>query len=360
MFQHLPRACRQVACTVMTCLFAAFVAIEAGAADALPCDAVDGLVPLCGFVGPEDIVRAPGGRYLVVGQMGDPGGLALIDTQGPSAGPAATTIAPAAGWGDPACPAPEAALHLHGLDLARRADGRWQLLAVNHHGRESVEFFELSPGAPGDGVAPTVAWRGCVEAPPEGYFNDVAALPDGGFVVSHMAPRSAEVRSFFLALLGRDTGFVYRWDPAAGFSEQPGTASRYPNGVTVSPDGRSLYLNEYLANRMRKIDLATGERLGEVAVEKPDNASWAADGRLLIASHHAGLIGLVRSVRQPRDQVSLLPFSIIAVDPETLAKETVFRHEGPPMGAGTVAVEAAGSLWIGSYVGDRVLQVPLP
>ena len=30
MFQHLPRACRQVACTVMTCLFAAFVAIEAG------------------------------------------------------------------------------------------------------------------------------------------------------------------------------------------------------------------------------------------------------------------------------------------------------------------------------------------
>jgi len=360
MFPPLHRARRFMARAAAACLVAVLGAAEEGAADTSPCAAVEGLVPVCGFVGPEDIVRAPGGRYLVVGQMGDPGGLMLLDTQGPEAAPAATTIAAAAGWGDPACPPPEAALHLHGLDLARRADGRWQLLAVNHHGRESVEFFELSPAAPGEGAAPTVAWRGCVEAPPEGYFNDVAALPDGGFVVSHMAPRSAEVRSFFLALLGRDTGFVYRWDPAAGFRKQSGTASRYPNGVTVSPDGNAVYVNEYLANRMRKIDLATGERLGEVAVEKPDNASWAADGRLLIASHHAGVIALVRSVRQPRGEVSLLPFSIIAVDPETLAKETLFRHEGPPMGAGTVAVEAAGSLWIGSYVGDRVLRVPAP
>ncbi|MHA7816026.1 MAG: SMP-30/gluconolactonase/LRE family protein [Pseudohaliea sp.] len=342
------------------CLLAALAAAGAAAADTPPCDAVDGLVPVCGFVGPEDIVRAPGGRYLVVGQMGDPGGLVLVDTQAPGASAVTPAIAPADGWGDPACPPPESALHLHGLDLSRRGDDRWQLLAVNHAGRESVEFFELSPGEPGGEVPPQLAWRGCVEAPPEGYFNDVAALPEGGFVVSHMAPRSAELRSFIFALFGRDTGFVYRWDPATGFSEQPGTASRYPNGVTVSPDGSALYLNEYLADRMRKIDLATGERLGEVAVEKPDNASWAADGRLLIASHHAGLFALLGSLRQPRDEVSLLPFSIIAVDPDTLAKETLFRHEGPPMGAGTVAVDAAGSLWIGSYVGDRVLRVRAP
>jgi hypothetical protein len=290
--------------------------------------------------------------------MGDPGGLALLDTQGPVAAALTPAIAPAAGWGDPACAAADTPLHLHGLDLSRRADGRWQLLAVNHAGRESVEFFELLPATAGD-AAPTLAWHGCVEAPPDGYLNDVAALPGGGFVASHMAPRSAEVRSFFLALLGRDTGFVYRWRSDEGFSEVPGTASRYPNGVKVSLDGRALFLNEYLANRMRKIDLVTGERLGEVAVEKPDNASWAPDGRLLIASHHAGLIALVRSVRQPRAQVSLLPFSVVAVDPETLAKETVFEHEGAPMGAGTVAVPAAGSLWVGSYVGDRVLRVPL-
>ncbi|KGE03022.1 SMP-30/gluconolactonase/LRE family protein [Pseudohaliea rubra] len=343
-------------CLLAVCLFFALAQPDARAGGALPCEAVDGLVPVCGLVGPEDLVLAPGGRYLVTGQMGDPGGLVLLATETGRAEAVAPVAAPAAGWGDPACPALSGALHLHGLDLARRADGRWQLLAVNHAGRESVEFFELTPGAAGP---PQLAWRGCVEAPPEAYLNDVAALPAGGFVASHMAPRSAEVRSFLLAVLGRDTGFVYRWDPAAGFSEVPGTASRYPNGVTVSRDGSALYLNEYLANRMRKIDLATGERLGEVALEKPDNASWADDGRLLVASHQAGLIGLVRSVRQPRDAVSLLPFSIIAVDPETLAKETVFEHEGPPMGAGTVAVEAAGSLWIGSYVGDRVLRVPL-
>ena len=351
------RACRLAAC-LLALLSAAAGAAAAAADDAAACEAVDGLSPVCGFVGPEDIVRAPGGRYLVVGQMGDPGGLMLLDTAGPVASALTPPTAPVAGWGDPACAAADTALHLHGLDLSQRADGRWQLLAVNHAGRESVEFFELTPGASAD-AAPALAWRGCVEAPPDGYLNDVAALPSGGFVASHMAPRSAEVRSFFFALLGRDTGFAYRWDPDVGFSEVPGTASRYPNGVKVSPDGRALFLNEYLANRMRKIDLATGERLGEVAIEKPDNAAWGPDGRLLIASHHAGLFALVRSVRQPRAQVSLLPFSLVAVDPETLAKETVFEHEGAPMGAGTVAVPAAGSLWIGSYVGDRVLRVPL-
>jgi len=337
-----------------TCLlFATSLAVRG---EGVPCEPVDDLLPVCGFVGPEDIVAAPGGRYLVVSQMGDPGGLALLDTATRRMGGAGRAIAAAPGWGDGACPAPAGALHLHGLDLLRRADGRWQLLAVNHAGRESVEFFELSPR---DDGPPQLTWRGCVEAPPEGYFNDVAGLPGGGFVASHMAPRSAEVRSFFLALLGRNTGFAYRWDAAGGFHELPGTASRYPNGVILSPDGGTLYLNEYLGNRLLKIDLASGERLGEVAVEKPDNASWSADGRLLVASHHAGLLPLVRSGRQPREQVSLLPFSVVAIDPETLASEVIFRHEGPPMGAGTVAVEAAGGLWIGSYVGDRVLRAPL-
>ena len=37
----------------------------------------------------------------------------------------------------------------------------------------------------------------------------------------------------------------------------------------------------------------------------------------------------------------------------------LLEREGPPMGGGTVAVEAAGYLYIGSYAGDRIIKFPL-
>lgn len=344
---------RLLICLVLLCAVASARAEE----EAVPCEAVAGLEPFCAFVGPEDLVLAPGGRHLLVGQMGDPGGLVSLElaTGTVRALPTAPGTEPEPGWGAANCRERPGTLHVHGIDLRQRTDGRWQLLAVNHAGRESVEFFEVLPGP-----LPELRWRGCVEAPPDGYFNDVAGLPDGGFLVSHMAPRSSPVLSFFLALLGRDTGFVYRWDRADGFREQAGTASRYPNGVILSPDGRTLYMNEYLGDAVRVVDLSNGEVRAEIPVQRPDNASWASDGRLLVASHQAGLLDLLRSLRQPREQVSLLPFSIVAIDPATRATESLFSHEGAPLGAGTVAVEADGALWIGSYLGDRVLRAPLP
>jgi hypothetical protein len=36
------------------------------------------------------------------------------------------------------------------------------------------------------------------------------------------------------------------------------------------------------------------------------------------------------------------------------------RREGPPMGAGTVAVELDGFLYIGSYLGDRIIKMAVP
>src|SRR6185503_17968258 len=97
------------------------------------------------------------------------------------------TAAPAGErWGDATCPGPpSAAFSPHGIDLARRRDGRLALLAVNHGGRESVEFFEVA-----EPEHPTVTWRGCAIPPPESFLNEVAILPDGGFVTTHMFARS--------------------------------------------------------------------------------------------------------------------------------------------------------------------------
>ena len=49
------------------------------------------------------------------------------------------------------------------VEVGLRADGQWQVLAVNHGGRESVEFFQLLEESEGY----RLAWRGCALAPPD-------------------------------------------------------------------------------------------------------------------------------------------------------------------------------------------------
>ena len=319
--------------------------------------------PVCGFQNPEDLVVVPGTHRLIVSEYGAldgtrPGRLVLYDlatdarTVLYAGGPGAP--ASAEWWGAPSCPGPPtAAFSPHGIDLARRRDGRLALYVVNHGGRESVELFEVLTG---DGVA--LAWRGCAPAPPESALNDVAALPDGGFVTTHMFDRSTgRLRLAFAYFFGRDTGYVLEWQPTSGFGRFPGSAGAFDNGVAVARDGASIYVNATLGNSVRRIDRATGRELARADVRGPDNISWG-DGRLLVASIRAA----------PQDITACeglsggacpIPFAIVALDPETLAQRELYAGAGAPMGAGTAAVEVDGELVIGSFAGDRVLRVRL-
>lgn len=324
------------------------------------CEPANGFVPVCGVAAPEDLVRAPREGQVIFGQMAGPGGIYLLHTQDQRIEPLFAedrqAIDPTPGWGSADCPAPGEALHAHGIDLHQLPDGRWRLLAVNHAGRESVEFLELTD-TEGN---PELVWRGCTPAPEDGNFNDIAGLDDGGFLVTHMGSRSRGTFEALLARIGFNTGFVYHWTPDTGFSEVTGTETRFPNGLILSDDGATLYINEYFGNRVLALNWRDGERLGEARVEKPDNLSWTPDGRLLVASHHAGLLALARSLDQAPDAISLLPYSIIELDPGTLATRTLLTHEGEPMGAGTVALEVGERLYIGSYRGDRIVHTARP
>tara|TARA_R110002110_G_scaffold240244_1_gene456360 strand:+ start:5842 stop:6912 length:1071 start_codon:yes stop_codon:yes gene_type:complete len=330
------------------------------AAAAVSCEEVDGIHSICGLAAPEDLVPAPNGRDLIFGQMAEPGGLFLLDLRDDSVHPLlpeGPVPAPAELWGQADCDQPTSWLGAHGLDLRQRADGRWQLLVVNHTERESVEFFEVLDA---EAERPRAVWRGCAIAPAEGNFNDVIGLADGSLLVTHMADRRRQLWSALLAAFGRDTGFVYRWTPASGFVPLSGTEGAHPNGILLAPDEQSFYLNIYFGGSVRRHAVASGELLAEVAVEKPDNSSWAEDGRLLVASHQASLWQLFRSLEQDHSEPSLLPFSIVAIDPATMVAEPLLQREGPPMGAGTVALQRGNALYIGSYVGDRIIRLPLP
>ena len=345
--------------TVLLSLALAMTASPVSAQDpvAADCKPYQGIESICGLHAPEDMVVAPDGQRIVFGQMAAPGGLFVLDPRGHQVQPLfeARDISERPLWGEASCTRPPDPLLVHGIDLIQRDDGRWQLLAVNHGERESVEFFELLQEPAGL----RALWRGCAQAPDAAGFNDVAAVPGGGFLVTHMADRDSPMWSAFLAVLGFDSGLVYRWHREEGFSTLSSTAGRFPNGIIMAPDGGSFFVNMYFGNKVQKFSFPAAELLGEVSLAKPDNASWSDDGKLLVASHHANLLQLTNSLEQDQGAPSLLPYAIVEIDPASLDKRQLLIHEGPPMGAGTVAIQRGQAVYVGSYAGDRIVRVPL-
>jgi sugar lactone lactonase YvrE len=332
------------------------------------CEAERGIQPVCGFQNPEDLAVV-GGETLLISEMGRmdgslPGQLVRFDPGTnqrtvlfPSDEVAdVAAAAPTPGWGDPECPgSPGAAFSPHGLDLFRRPDGRTGLLVVNHGGRESVELFEVG-GTP---TAPALEWRGCAIPGEPHFLNDVAALPEGGFVVTHMMPRSGTLGAVYQQLrgsMGFATGYVLEWSEQDGFRPIPGTEGGMPNGVAVSADGRYVFVNLYLAGEVRRVARDGSEPPLGIEVSQPDNLNWAPDGRLLVASHDAGLSEMMACV-DLEEGACPIAFAILAIDPTTMAIEPVFENKGAPMGAGTAAVELDGELFIGSFAGDRIIRV---
>jgi len=337
----------------------------------LDCVAKDNARPICAFQSPEDIVALPGNEAILIsgygklaadGTVKSPGGLVLFGladetpkTIYPSGGEADVAEA---GWGDPTCPAPPRdRFNAHGIDLVRRSDGRLALLVVQHFGREAIEFFEVK----GAGKDWTLAWKGCVLAPPDASLNEVVGLPNGDFFTTKMASISGASK-FTGEIPKEPTGHAFLWSAGAGYRKGEGTEGVMPNGIAASPDGKTLYLDVTMENQVRKIDVATGEILGSAAVKMPDNVTWAPDGkRLLVASLHGfettpfGVCVDVPAGACP------IPFAIQAVDAETMTPlGPVYESTGAPMGGGTVGLQVGDELFIGSFTGDRILRVSLP
>ncbi|MEM6999423.1 MAG: SMP-30/gluconolactonase/LRE family protein [Pseudomonadota bacterium] len=328
------------------------------ATELLSCEAVAGMTAYCGFKNPEDLVQIPGTELLIVSEMGEfmadsPGTLSLLDMQ---AGLRQTLTIdwalPAENWGDPDCPAPDSeAFSPHGIDLTARADGGTALLVVNHGKRESVEFFAVAKR--GD-----LQWRGCALPPEDPFINDVAARRDGGFYVTHMWNKNGSFEETVAALqAGQPTGWVWAWQRDSGFTRLPNTDDLMPNGIALSADNNTLYVNVYMGGKTFALDLGDKSRVAEAQIRQADNVTVDADGAVWVASHQHDPIG--QACTQVADGPCLLPFKIEKADPVTLSTTTVLDHDGPPMGYATVALRVGNKLYLGSAHGDRVVSIDL-
>ena len=312
---------------------------------------------LCGTRSPEDLELAPDGKYLIatqyvnLGRKGTAGsGMALFDIAKKTFSKMAVTDEPDKAWGDPTCPGPiDDALISHGESLAKRRDGTWALYVVNHGGRQSIEMFELKRAA----GSWALVWHGCEVGAHE--YNDLAILPDGGFVGTYPTGLSSGGKGGPFG--GAVTGYVARWIPGKGESEIMGTRMRYPNGVVVSKDGRYMYVNEFAARQVLKFDLRDDKQIGSVKVDfLPDNLTWTKEGKILAA----GVKGARGDCPEGSGRPCIQGFGIAEINPGNMQTRPIFDsadHE-PLIGGVSVALEVRDSIYIGAFQGDRLVKIP--
>ena len=320
-----------------------------------------------GFTAPEDLELLPGGDLLIAEYGGITGARAgTIKVMRTDGSDAVTQLYPVAGaedargegpaWGDPACESIGAAIAPHGVHLGQGPGGVRRLLVVNHGTRESIEFFEVGDA---DSHTPSLTWRGCVVAPDDVWLNDVAGLRDGGFVASNMTPRGTTV----LSLLENSTdaglhGYALEWNGDGGWRRIPGTEGLLINGITVSADEAVVYANHYVGNKVVAYERSGGKELWSSEVDGPDNPSWTPEGTLLIASHREDLKAVLEC-HERHEPYCGLAFGVVEIDPATGAVTELYTGEGAPFGGATAAVIHEGTLYLGSFTGERLGVVRL-
>lgn len=316
---------------------------------------------ICNIAPPEDLEPTPDNEFMFMGiTPGLDGGqvprLQIMSRKNYQTQDIDLVVDGEAGWGDPACKAPEQPMGAHGIHLSERSDGRHQLLVVNHNGREAIEFLEVSPG---DGTWSTT-WRGCVENKGLGRFNDVAALPipENGFVATvmfeaedmHKPPALDELLS------GRNTGYLMAWSPSGGLAKIPGSEAPFPNGIEISSDGRYAWFAAWTAREVHKFDLQEGRTRAQVPVGfMPDNLSWDSEGRLLAA----GIRNADTFAHCMTNGIAKCPFGfkVAAVDTVANNSNTLFTADAGVLDGVSVAVEVDGYIYVGAFNGDRMIRL---
>lgn len=181
----------------------------------------------------------------------------------------------------------------------------------------------------------------------------MAALPDGLVVTSFGSSGPGGLAAL---LAGRPSGFVTEWRPHEGWAHVAGSAFGGDNVVVASPNGQTLYVNDWNDSTFRVLSLRKG--VAPVSIKlggfHPDNLHWLPDGRLLIA----GEIGKARDVLGCASAGAYAVGSmIVIVDPRS--REVRMRRVVPPtstFAAASTALRYRSDYWASSFRGDRVVD----
>ena len=336
------------------------------------CQSDDTLTVYCDFQNPEDLAVLPDGRHILVSEFGaiiplSPvnvrGNLSLLDTTDGTKKNIEIEMSDNV-WGDPECERENMILSPHGIDINQRLDGSYQLAIVNHMPTETIELFELIE----INDAWSLRWKGCVDAPVHGYFNDVALMSNGSFFVSQMYDKNISL--LMLAVLDttkEDTGYVYHWTRQNGFERLINTDGAFPNGVELSNDESNLFINYAFGNKISKYNLSSKTIEASFNMNGiPDNITIDGDYLWVGTQDYSGLDSLIYcgafakdTFEDPMINQCPLPFAAYHLKQSDLSLVNSYKYSNTVMGTVTVALSMNGQLYFGTYHGDRIASVDL-
>ena len=326
------------------------------------CVASNGITPICGVHAPEDIELLPDGQHILISELpadfscvtGE--GLLLVDLATRRVQPLIISTHPETGWGEGACNAPPTHFGSHGIHFSKRNDGRTELLVVNHGERESIETLELIDTP--DGYR--ALWRGCVTYR-DGLFNDVAATGDGGFIATVMMTKAAWDRPDALDVMvsGVDTGYLVEWHQGGRLARLPNSEAPVANGVQLSTDREFIYYAAWSGKQIRKYDRQAGHVVKTANVPfYPDNISIRADDMLLVTGMDE-LQSWKACVSAMRSSCET-GFTVVTLEPFTMDVRPLYHAPPGTLPAASVAVQMRNTLYVGSAMGDRLLEIDIP
>jgi hypothetical protein len=329
-----------------------------------PCSSVGNLQFICGVMNAEDLVQVPGTKWIIgsgfAGGGAPVGKLHLIDSQTKTwkaLFPVGTPEMKLDKATYRECPgAPDLTkFSAHGLNIKSDGDGTDTLYVVNHGGRDSIEFFTVDAKA----AEPTVSWVGCAVMPAHTWPNSVAPLPEGGMVVTDMFdPTDKEAPNEMNA--GKDTGAVYEWHSDTGYQMVPNSRMSGNNGIEVSKDGKYIYVAAWGNKAVVRLTSDGSKRDTIPTGFLSDNLRWAPDGSLMIAGQDVP----AKEVFDCFDSKNVRctqPWRVDRWDTEAMKVTPVVSEKGNPyFGDATVALVSGDEMFIGTFRGDRIANLPIP
>ena len=235
----------------------------------------------------------------------------------------------------------------HGISLyTDPADGSRWLFAVNHRaGKHVVEIFEYRDSA--------LIHSESIESELFKSPNDLVAYGKSSFYFTNDHNSSGEGFSHLKDFLVIGTGEIGRHEN--GKAETLATGIRYANGITISPDGKLLYVAActdravYVYNRepfekVRSIDCGTAV----------DNLEWDEEGNLWVGAHPKMLMFLGHSQDPAKRSLSQV-LQIQLQNPEQPVVKQMYLNDGNPLSGSSVAAVWKNKLLVGGVFDDGVL-----
>ena len=329
---------------------------NAESSESTDCAPSNGAEFICGVDNVEDFVRLPDGQLIGsdLAATGTQGHLFLFQPDRSVRAIQAKEIAvePDPAYG--ACQVPDwSVFNPHGMGSVDVEDSRTtKLYVVNHGGRDAVEIFDVDRSA---GV-PALTWTGCLVPPAGAWPDDVAALPDGGMLVTSLwNPNDPD--NLQKAIDGTPQGQLLKWTTDGRWSVLPGLDEiSGHNGVITSADGRFAYMAAWSGKQLVTIDLDSGAVDTMNLDYTPDNLTWSADGSAFyIGGTTANVEGALECFTSTRTNCPETGVRIDKYDPTTKSVQTLVEgSDFGRFGMATGAIDVGDELWVNSYRSDRI------